>query len=716
MRQRTTLIIALIVLIACGLAGGLAAQASFTGSSGPSPRQPAALPDPPDLSAGGNPVISYQGVLQEGVNPYGEDTVDMEFRIYQGTPAVTQVWKESQQDIKVSGSGYFSTLIGTGSPISQGLFSETDDEMYLEVVVGTQTMTPLQRLAGVPYAFHAYYSGTAAYAHDADALDGKVSADFLDKATYDNDTNNVVDHATLANTAIYANDADKLDNNDSAAFMLKTTYDSDEDDDVDYAELAEAAANWTPQMTAGENITAGQVVGINESGALVAGCGSFGLPTAFSSPNKISDIDIDAFPSANKVAITYYDNAATQGKAVICELSGDTWTCGAPVTFNAAATSFIDVACYTIDSTDYIAINYISSYIGYGWAGKVTDKTITPGTPTASFNYDAASDATMDRIPGTNDFVIAYNTASTPKAVIGRVTASGGGNPTIAFCNKVTTPSTTYMKKASVDAMSTTRFVVSGINTTSDNGLTYIGKMNLNNWPSSTISYFKMSSYYYSGNVTMADVGSWDTDRVIVPFVNKDYYNASYNSYGTYGYGQTSGVDPVNISFGDYMPFRMGGINHLAMDISSGELAAIAYMDISDKGKGKVSLLDLSDSNNITTSKEQMFSHSPVENVDIVWLDSQNYAIAYSDIFDNSIGNIVLGKSEWVEPVGIAKTGGSGTIGVAIGGVVHDLSGLVSGTTYYGTIGGTLTTKDTGCKIGRAVSTTARPLSIDAGY
>ncbi len=106
--------------------------------------------------------------------------------------------------------------------------------------------------------------------------------------------------------------------------------------------------------------------------------------------------------------------------------------------------------------------------------------------------------------------------------------------------------------------------------------------------------------------------------------------------------------------------------------------------------------------------------------IDTTWLDDNLFAVGFYDIYDSSKGQTGHGKREWIEPVGIAKTGGSGTIEVAVGGVVngetYGWDPLTEGAIYYGTISGELTTENTGCKIGRAISQTEIALSIDAAW
>jgi len=98
-----------------------------------------------------------------------------------------------------------------------------------------------------------------------------------------------------------------------------------------------------------------------------------------------------------------------------------------------------------------------------------------------------------------------------------------------------------------------------------------------------------------------------------------------------------------------------------------------------------------------------------------MWLDDNFFVVAFSDIYNGSKGKLVIGKRKSIDPVGIAKESGvaNDPIQVAVGGSVDWLTGLVAGKTYYGTISGQLTTVNTGCKIGRAISATELVLNID---
>ncbi len=112
-------------------------------------------------------LINYQGrLLQEGIPVTGTKSVN--FKILSSESGGNILWEETQNGISIT-DGIFNVLLGSVSPIPTNVFS-SQSETWLETTIDG-TSLGRQRLVSVGYAFKA---------GDADKLDNKDSADFLD--------------------------------------------------------------------------------------------------------------------------------------------------------------------------------------------------------------------------------------------------------------------------------------------------------------------------------------------------------------------------------------------------------------------------------------------------------------------------------------------------------------------------------------------------------
>jgi len=121
------------------------------------------------VAAGNVPsVMNYQGHLQDDSGVPLDGTYDITFRIYDSVSAPAALWTETHTDVTVR-EGYFSVLLGYSNPLPDSLFSTPD--RYIGVTVAPyDEMTPRQRFASVPYAFHAWQTDRAFLADRAFGL------------------------------------------------------------------------------------------------------------------------------------------------------------------------------------------------------------------------------------------------------------------------------------------------------------------------------------------------------------------------------------------------------------------------------------------------------------------------------------------------------------------------------------------------------------------
>jgi hypothetical protein len=121
-------------------------------------------------------LITYQGRLVDAAgNPVADGPYSMMFRLYDVAAGGTAGWTETKA-VTVTG-GLFTTLLGDTTALDVGLFDGRD--LWLGVQVAAEAeMTPRQRIASVPYAFHSY---------NADALDGAHASAFA-PSSHDHDS------------------------------------------------------------------------------------------------------------------------------------------------------------------------------------------------------------------------------------------------------------------------------------------------------------------------------------------------------------------------------------------------------------------------------------------------------------------------------------------------------------------------------------------------
>ncbi|PNU18569.1 hypothetical protein C2E25_16985 [Geothermobacter hydrogeniphilus] len=108
--------------------------------------------------------ISYQGVLTDagGTPLTGSQTVV--FRLFSVATGGTPLWEETR-NVSLQ-NGTYQVQLGTVTPLPDTVFSGTPGT-WLEVTVGSQTLTPRQHLDSVPYAFQAKRADSAATADNA---------------------------------------------------------------------------------------------------------------------------------------------------------------------------------------------------------------------------------------------------------------------------------------------------------------------------------------------------------------------------------------------------------------------------------------------------------------------------------------------------------------------------------------------------------------------
>jgi hypothetical protein len=122
-------------------------------------------------------LTNYQGEIKDPVtgDPVPDGTYDMRFRIYDVQTGGTHLWEENHSSaygnpVEVA-NGIFSVLLGSGTGDVLNAFIFSGPNRWLEIRVGTETMSPRQRLTSVAYSM---------ISEDSRLLDGNAASAFAE--------------------------------------------------------------------------------------------------------------------------------------------------------------------------------------------------------------------------------------------------------------------------------------------------------------------------------------------------------------------------------------------------------------------------------------------------------------------------------------------------------------------------------------------------------
>jgi len=96
-------------------------------------------------------LLGYQGRLLRADGTAATGTATVSFAVYDAATGGSALWNEAQT-LGLS-DGYYATLLGLATPLQDGLLD--DGSRWLEVRVGSETLSPRQRVASVAWALSA---------------------------------------------------------------------------------------------------------------------------------------------------------------------------------------------------------------------------------------------------------------------------------------------------------------------------------------------------------------------------------------------------------------------------------------------------------------------------------------------------------------------------------------------------------------------------------
>jgi hypothetical protein len=116
--------------------------------------------------------LNYQGYLSDSEGAGITDSLSMVFTIFDEETGGFDLWSESFEVGILDGA--FNVQLGEVTPLEAGMFSAEPD-LWIEVSVEGETLSPRTRVTSVPYAFSAVYADTAEFSYTGDDGDWTIS-------------------------------------------------------------------------------------------------------------------------------------------------------------------------------------------------------------------------------------------------------------------------------------------------------------------------------------------------------------------------------------------------------------------------------------------------------------------------------------------------------------------------------------------------------------
>jgi hypothetical protein len=212
-------------------------------------------------------VINYQGKLTDSGGNALDGTYSMTFYLYDAETGGSSLWNETQS-VNVL-AGIYNVKLGAINPLDVSLFTnEHIYSLYLEVVVGGETLSPRQRLTSTAFSMKA---------GDADTLEGLGSSEFAG-TSHDHSFGEITGTATDAQipnniTINYATTSGNAASADSADFATNAANADmvDGHHASDFAQGSEIMPTVLANDGAGSGLDADYLDGNNSSSFAAAG-------------------------------------------------------------------------------------------------------------------------------------------------------------------------------------------------------------------------------------------------------------------------------------------------------------------------------------------------------------------------------------------------------------------------------------------------------------
>lgn len=455
-------------------------------------------------------------------------------------------------------------------------------------------------------------------------------------------------------------------------------------------QMLDATIGSRKSITATGSVTDGDVVVLNND-ATVSAVGAvpavIGTPAVFESAaiayNDVCYVDTD------KVVVIYEDEGNSD-HATYCvgTISDTTITWGTPAVMHATGMHYHRL-CYLGGGTIIATYREIVGNTGHVVAGTISGTTITWGTPvTTSVNSIECDVVAID----SSTFVHAHwdHAVDLGKAAVG--TVSG----TTITLNAYATFESSYPTSLGIDYLGNNKVVIGWRRASTLAGQCIVGTISGN-----TISFG-----------AAAEFNSGATQYVRVATVDADTFVVSYQDVGNLGYG-TANVGTVSgtiITFGAKHVFEPA--NTFWTDIAhvGGGKIVVVYTDVGNSSFGTLVSGTVSGTA-ISFDTPQVFNSAGSNYPTIDAAGTDRVVISYEDSGNTQFGTGLVYKTPstncdaWLGICESTVSDAEASIAM-LGATVTNQSGLSVNGIYFVANDGSLTTTDTGRKIGRALSAT----------
>jgi len=467
----------------------------------------------------------------------------------------------------------------------------------------------------------------------------------------------------------------------------------------------------TLDFTATGAIASGDVVGLRSDGTVEVISGtsqteSLGTQTTYNSSASTNAAAV--YDSANeKVVIFFTDQGDSyKGKAVVGTVSGTSISFGTPVQFSTGVYYSIGAAYDANSGKIVVGYSYYdgTDHEARAIVGTVSGTSISFGTHTVVYNatniyswVDVVYDASSTKV------VVAL-AAGTPKTVAYVGTVSG---TSISFGSQtqITTGRVNYYINSVYDTANSKIVYAYADIDDSNKGKAIVGTVS-----GSSISFGSITTFETGGARYITADYDTQNSKVIIAYADLS------NSYtGNMIVGTVSGT---SISFGSPVTFTANGLEYAesAYDAATGKFAVFYRGNTFGNATGRYVTATVSGTTPTVSSETVFTSDTFFGYQNGATFDSgQNRIVLNSrDIANSGYGaafvlrnaGTISNNDTWIgistEAISNAATG---TVTI-VGGVNEQQTGLTTGSTYYVAADGSLSTTDSGYKVGKAISAT----------
>ena len=259
-------------------------------------------------------LINYQGKLTDSGGNALNGTFSMTFLIYSANIGGTALWNETQSVQVID--GIYSIELGSVSSFPADLFDS--DALYLEVVIGSETLTPRQRLTSTAFSMKAGDADTVAGLTPSEIAASSHSHDGSDITTGTVEDSRIANSIARDSEITWANlaniPADLADGDDvGITSESDPTVAASVKDGVSWEEVSGIPSGFAD----GVDNVGGGITGVNAGGGLTGG-GSSGDVTV----NVGAGTGIDVSSNAVSVEVPLsLSGSASYGDAIISATS-----------------------------------------------------------------------------------------------------------------------------------------------------------------------------------------------------------------------------------------------------------------------------------------------------------------------------------------------------------------------------------------------------------